>query len=86
MCLAKPLKIIEIDPATATGLVDIGGSSLSVGLDLTPDVKIGDWVLVHAGMAIELLDNEDAVSILDAYDTYVVTGDPMSGEAHDAAV
>jgi hydrogenase expression/formation protein HypC len=86
MCLAKPLKLIDIDHTSATGSVDIGNSVLSVGLELTPDAKIGDWILVHAGMAIELLDAEDAVYILDAYDTYVTTGDPLSGEAHDTSV
>ena len=73
MCLAKPLKLIDIQPDSATGTVDTGGGPLAVGIDLVPDAKIGDYVLVHAGMAIELLEEEDAASILDAYEHYVVT-------------
>lgn len=81
MCLAKPLKLIEI--YGSSGLVDMGGGTLEIGLDLVPDAKIGDYVLVHAGMAIELLEDSDAADILDAYDDFVVTDAPLSGERHE---
>ena len=77
MCLAKPLKLVDIQSASATGTVDIDGGTLTVGIALVPDAKVGNYVLVHAGMAIELLEDEDAASILDAYEHYVVTGDQI---------
>lgn len=70
MCLAKPLKISSIN-SDNTGTVEIPGGSITVGLDLVPEAKPGDYVLVHAGMAIELLDNSDAESILDDYEEFV---------------
>lgn len=70
MCLAKPLKLTSINP-DKTGTIEIPGGNINIGLDLVPDAKPGDYVLVHAGMAIELLDDSDAESILDAYEKFV---------------
>lgn len=66
MCLAVPGKIVEVrksdaDPVTGTvATVDFQGSRLEVSLAFTPDAKQGDWVLVHAGFALNLLDEADA--------------------------
>jgi len=70
MCLAVPLKVIETNPDLGTGIVDMGGSPVEVGLDLTPEAKVGDWVLVHAGMTIEILDEAEAQATLDVYREY----------------
>ena len=78
MCLAKPLKLIDIDHSSSTGIVDISGNTLTVGLDLVPDASIGNYVLIHAGMAIELLEDEDAVKILDSYENFVETDGQIS--------
>lgn len=58
MCVAIPSKIVEIEGATAT--VEVGGSRILARLDLVEGAKVGDYVLVHAGFAITLLDAEDA--------------------------
>ena len=72
MCLAIPLKLTEIDTDTATGTVVLdGGGSMTVGLDLVPDAVVGEYVLVHAGMAIETLSEADAAPILEAIEEYV---------------
>lgn len=64
MCLAVPGKIIEMkDAASATGAlgtVDFQGSRLEVGLAFVPEAKVGDWVLVHAGFALNVLDEQEA--------------------------
>jgi hydrogenase expression/formation protein HypC len=70
MCLAKPLKLATVSPDN-TGTIEIPGGSLTIGLDLVPDAKPGNYVLVHAGMAIELLDDSDAESILEDYKNFV---------------
>ena len=79
MCLAKPMKLIQIDSSRSTGTVDLGGGTLEVGLDLVPEAMAGDYVLVHAGMAIEHLDIADAEAILDSYEKFVETGTPPPG-------
>ena len=76
MCLALPMKVIEIDENHLRGTVETGGSNLTVGLDLVPDVSVGDYVLVHAGMAIEQLEEDDARDILEACSISVFVGEP----------
>ncbi len=66
MCLAFPGKIIEIKNQQAT--VDFDGVQKNVNVGLVPDVKKGDWVIVHAGFAIEKLTNEDAWTVLQEYE------------------
>jgi hydrogenase expression/formation protein HypC len=64
MCLAVPGKIIDVrgDPtAGSIGTVDFHGSRLDVSLILTPEAKLGDWVLVHAGFALNTLDEHEAM-------------------------
>lgn len=64
MCLAVPGKILEIrDDAQAS--VDMMGVTRDVSLRLTPDAQVGDFVLVHAGFAIEVIDAEQARETID---------------------
>lgn len=63
MCLAIPAKIIEINGFD--GVVDLSGVQRKVRLDLIPDAKIGDYVLLHTGFAIETVDEERAKEMLD---------------------
>lgn len=70
MCLAVPLKLLEISADLKEGTVDMGGSTITVGLDLVPDAKPGDYLLIHAGMAIEALQEAEASEVLSAYREY----------------
>ena len=58
MCLAVPARIEAIDGDTAT--VSLSGTRLDVVIAMTPEAKVGDYVLVHAGYAITLLDPREA--------------------------
>ena len=63
MCLAVPGKIVAVrdaDTPFPSGTVDFQGSRADVSLALVPDAVEGDWVLVHAGFAISLLDEAAA--------------------------
>ncbi|MBX7107591.1 MAG: HypC/HybG/HupF family hydrogenase formation chaperone [Chitinophagales bacterium] len=64
MCLAIPGKIISVseagDAAFRTAKVSFGGISREVNLCLITDAKIDDYVLVHAGVAISKVDEEEA--------------------------
>ncbi|MHC4916748.1 MAG: HypC/HybG/HupF family hydrogenase formation chaperone [Planctomycetota bacterium] len=63
MCLAVPGRITEIGERGAR--VDYGGGLVrDAGLDLLPAAKVGDYVLVHAGYAISLLDEAEALKTL----------------------
>lgn len=62
MCLAIPTKVIEIKGNL--GVVEFGGVRKDIGLSLLPELKIGDWVLLHAGFAIQKLDEEEAKETL----------------------
>ena len=67
MCLAIPGKIIEIDSEKNHALVDYGdGTKRKANISLV-DVRKGDYVLVHAGFAIEVLDEEEAKKTLDLF-------------------
>ncbi len=67
MCLAVPGKLLEIvasneaAPTSAVGTVDFQGTRVEVGLAFTPEAKVGDWVLVHAGFALSVLDEAEAL-------------------------
>jgi len=58
MCLAIPAKIIEIDQQMAT--VEVGGVTRRASVILLPDAGLGDFVLIHAGFAISLVDEREA--------------------------
>jgi len=71
MCLAIPGKIIKkFDDNTAE--IEIGGIIKEVNLDLVPEVKIGDYVLLHAGFAIEIIDQKIAFEIFNAWEGKIV--------------
>ena len=65
MCVAYPGKVIEVSGRTAE--VDFGGNVASVNIGLV-DVAVGEYVLVHAGMAIEAMDEGKAQGILEAWE------------------
>ena len=64
MCLAVPGKVIEIKDSV--GIVDFNGIKREVRLDLV-DVKVGDYVIVHTGFAIEKMDEKEALESLEIW-------------------
>ncbi len=63
MCLAIPGKVLSIagdDPLTRTARVDFGGIVKEISLAFAPEARLGDYVLVHAGFAIALIDAAEA--------------------------
>jgi len=63
MCLSVPGQVIEID--AMRGTVDVAGNVVEADFSLTPDVEPGDYVLVHAGFAIQKYDEADALETLE---------------------
>ena len=68
MCLAIPMKLVARDDREGTA--EISGVSRKVRLDLLPDAVIGDYLIVHAGYAIQRLDEEEAAAILETLGEY----------------
>lgn len=64
MCLAIPAKIARLNSDNLAD-VDILGVKRSISIDLTPQAKEGDYVLVHAGFAIEVVDEQYAQETID---------------------
>lgn len=64
MCLAIPALIVSIDD-DRLATVDIMGVTRAASIDLTPQAKVGDYVLVHAGFAIEVVDAQYAQETID---------------------
>jgi hydrogenase expression/formation protein HypC len=63
MCLAIPGKVTSIsgdDPMLRCGKVDFGGILKEVSLAYTPEVKVGDYVIVHVGFALSRVDEAEA--------------------------
>lgn len=68
MCLAIPSKIVSIDQDTSMGVVETMGVTREANLALLDEeVAIGDWVLVHVGLAISKVDAEEAQKTLAMY-------------------
>lgn len=64
MCLGIPAKVTLIDKSKQ-GKVDYLGTKVKTNFALLDDVKIGDWVILHAGFAISKLDEEEAQETFD---------------------
>jgi len=65
MCLAIPMELKEI--RGETGVVEVGGVRREIQLTLMEDPKVGDYLIVHAGFAIQKLDKEQALKDLELF-------------------
>ena len=69
MCLSVPAKLLSVspedDPICRTGKVSFGGASKEISLAYVPEAQVGDYVLVHVGFAISVIDEEEARFVFD---------------------
>ncbi|MCL5997380.1 MAG: HypC/HybG/HupF family hydrogenase formation chaperone [Chloroflexi bacterium] len=68
MCLAVPGKVISIsgdDPLTRSGKVNFGGILKDVNFAYVPDAKVGDYVIVHVGFALNTVDEAEANQVFE---------------------
>lgn len=84
MCLAVPGRIVAVsDGASAlmrTATVDFGGLSKEVNLAYTPEAQVGDYVLVHVGFAITVVDEQAARQTLEYLNTLTVEQGPLTAD------
>jgi hydrogenase expression/formation protein HypC len=79
MCLAVPLRLVSVNGTDAVG--EVGGIQREVSIMMTPDVKVGDYVIVHAGFAIQVLDQKEAEENLELLRQIGETAEAMQEEA-----
>ncbi len=68
MCLAVPGKILSLsgdDPILRVGRVDFGGIVKEINLAYVPEARIGDYVLIHVGFAITIIDEVEAARVFE---------------------
>lgn len=65
MCLGLPSKVINIDGNNAE--VEMMGVTNRISIELLENVKVGDYVLVHAGCAIQVVDQEEAARTIEIF-------------------
>jgi hydrogenase expression/formation protein HypC len=75
VCLAVPLRIEAIEGEMAQ--VDLGGVRRQVSLVLTPEARVGEYVVVHTGFALSVLDEDEAQETLELFRSM----EEMSGSA-----
>ncbi|MDD3853925.1 MAG: HypC/HybG/HupF family hydrogenase formation chaperone [Syntrophomonadaceae bacterium] len=63
MCLGVPAKVIEL-MANDVARVDVNGNQTEISVRLTPEVRINEYVLVHAGFAMEIIDKSIALETM----------------------
>ncbi len=72
MCLAVPGQITAIsnadDPLTRTGVVNFSGLTKEISLAYLPEAQLNDYVIVHAGFALSILDEAEALATLAAFE------------------
>jgi len=90
MCLAIPGKILNITTAEGlrTGRVDYGGTQKDVCLTYVPEAEVGDYVIVHVGVALSRLDEDEAqetLALIEAIARSAETELPGEGNGPDRA-
>jgi hydrogenase expression/formation protein HypC len=63
MCLSVPAKIVWVEKNMAKA--EVGGLLREISIDLCPEIAVGEYVLIHAGFAIQRLDEKEAKETLD---------------------
>ena len=81
MCLAVPALIKSVDGQMAE--VEIGGVRRSISLQLTPEARVGDYVLIHTGFAISVIDEGEALETISLFEEMEATYQRELAEARE---
>lgn len=85
MCLAIPGKVVEIyeESGLRMGRLDYGGVIHQACLAYLPEIKVGDYAIVHAGFAISMLDEEEARKTFETWDEMIRKADEAGIPLYD---
>lgn len=81
MCLAVPGRVLSVegeDPAFRQGRVDFSGIRKCINFAYTPEVKVGDYVLVHVGFALQVIDEAEAQRSLATFEELLAELEPQT--------
>lgn len=78
MCLAVPVRVVSVQGQEAE--VDLGGVRRRISVALTPEVRVGDYVLLHTGFAISVLDEEEALETLRLFEELAQSWTETTGQ------
>jgi hydrogenase expression/formation protein HypC len=67
VCLAVPMQVISKESESGGGVAEIGGVRRNISFMMLPEAHVGDYVIVHAGFAIQLLNEEEARKRLELF-------------------
>ncbi len=81
MCLAIPTRLIEKDGDE--GVVEIGGVRKKISLVLVPEANVGDYVILHVGFAIQVMNEEEAQETLMLINELIEKGEKVESEDTD---
>jgi hydrogenase expression/formation protein HypC len=85
MCLAIPGKVIEIidEGGLKMGKVDYAGIVKTVCLEYIPEIKIGEYTVVHAGFGLSIIDEEEAAKSYEAWEELLSIGPDQSRKSNE---
>ncbi len=75
MCLAVPVKVVAVEGNEAE--VEIGGVKRSISIVLTPEAKVGDYVLLHTGYSLKIIDETEAQETIKLFDEIMQSEKPV---------
>jgi hydrogenase expression/formation protein HypC len=84
MCLAIPGKVIEIyeEAGLKMGKIDYAGTVNKVCLEYVPEIEIGQYTVVHAGFALSIIDEQEAVKSFEAWEELIQSAAPQGGSRY----
>ena len=85
MCLGIPGKILSVyeDHGTKMANIDFGGVKIDACIEVIPEAKPGDWTIVHAGFALNLLSEQEAQETLEILEQMSKLEDFHNGETSE---
>lgn len=81
MCLSVPAQVISIEGDIAR--VSVGGTVMNANLNLVEDIKIGDYILLHTGFALQKIDEEEALETLKIFEEFGELNEELDREEEE---
>ena len=81
MCLSVPAQVISIEGEIAK--VSVGGTILDANLSLVEDTKIGDYILLHTGFALQIIDEKEAQETLKTFEEFSELNEVLDREEEE---
>jgi len=81
MCLSVPAQVVSIEGELAK--VSVGGTIMNANLNLVEDIKIGDYILLHTGFALQKIDEEEALETLKIFEEFGELNEELDREEEE---